>query len=127
MKSIAEQKASASALTDLTLFIKMKRTSDNFVSVNPNSPRKQRRKKPTSYGSVIHFGNTSATHIVSDSLGCEHTPDEKPAECNTRVVLGPRYQISGPGTLQSELALTALTFRLRASLSHLLSQMASLV
>jgi hypothetical protein len=72
MRSIVAQKASA--LTNLTLFIKMKRASDNFVSVNPNSPRKQRRKRPASHGSVVHFGNTSATPIASDSLG--HTPDE---------------------------------------------------
>ena len=54
------------------LFIKMKR--DVFVSVNPNSPRKRRRKKLTSYGGkVIHFGSTST---ASDSLGCARTHDE---------------------------------------------------
>jgi hypothetical protein len=51
----------------------MRRTNDIFVSVNPNSPRKQRRKKLTSYGQVIHFGSTST---VSDSLGSAHIPDE---------------------------------------------------
>ena len=51
----------------------MRRTSYIFVSVNPNSPRKRRRKKLTGYGQVIHFGSTST---ASDSLGSAHIPDE---------------------------------------------------
>jgi hypothetical protein len=51
----------------------MKRASDVFVSVNPNSPRKRRRKKLISYGKTIHFGSTG---MASDSPRGPQTHDE---------------------------------------------------
>jgi hypothetical protein len=48
----------------------MKHTNDIFVSVNPNSPRKRRRKKSNSHGNVINF--RSASELDSP----RHIPDE---------------------------------------------------
>ena len=54
----------------------MKHKSDIFVSVNPNSPRKRRRRKLSSgHGQIIHFGAAS-TNTALDSLGSAHIPDE---------------------------------------------------
>src|SRR6266849_2948617 len=36
----------------------MKHSNDIFIPVNPNSPRKRRRKKSNSHGNVINFGST---------------------------------------------------------------------
>lgn len=89
----------------------MKRTNDVFVSVNPNSPRKRRRKRLISPGKVINFGNAG---MASDSPRRSHTLDEnqpKPTLDSPWTPL-PTFRTWDPGAPQNKLA---QMFRLRLS------------
>lgn len=68
----------------------MKRPNDDFIILNPNSPKKRRHKKPIMHGQILGFESTPlgtpTTPLGSgsgagslDSLTTPHTPDENRA------------------------------------------------